>query len=611
MANAKRWKVRSFDADRASQLERTASVPPVVAQLLLNRGVDDPTIAKSFITARLSELRDPSLLPGLNSAADRIFAAIVAGESIAVYGDYDADGMTSTAILMRCLRMLKADASYYIPHRIDEGYGLNHQALEKLAAGGAKVIVTVDCGITSVEEAVTARRLGVDLIITDHHEMADQLPDAAGIVHPRLPGHDYPFDGLCGAAVAFKLAWALCQRASEAKRVGPRFQEYLLSAMGLAAIGTVADVVPLLDENRLIVRHGLTSLKEYPTAGMAALMAITKTNNKPQLSADDIAFMLAPRLNAAGRMGQADLGVELMTTDDDSRARGLAEYLDELNQNRSGIERSIYLAAQKQVQNDFDADNDAALVLAGRGWHAGVIGIVAGRLAEKYGRPCVMIALDELGQATGTGSARSASGLNLHKALTDCSDDLLTYGGHAAAAGLRIDESHVDAFRAKFVERVANEIAPEDRVVEVHIDAETPLPQLTLRTVKQIETLAPFGQSNPRPVLCATGVSVAGNVKKIGGGERHLSLTVQHHDVKFRAIAFGQSDWAEDLEEAREAKTPIDIAFHPVLNEFNGRRSVELQIVDWRPAGAKDPIPKSVDPEPGTLGPVDVSDLPF
>lgn len=608
---AKRWKVRTFDAARASQLERTAAVPPVVAQLLINRGVEDPQVVKTFVAARLSELRDPSLLPGLNAAADRIHAAIVAGEPIVVYGDYDADGMTSTAILMRCMRLLSAEASYYIPHRIEEGYGLNHQALEKLAAGGAKVVVTVDCGITSVDEAETAKRLGIDLIITDHHEMADRLPDATAIVHPRLPGHDYPFDGLCGAAVAFKLAWALCQRACEAKRVGPRFQQYLLSAMGLAAIGTVADVVPLLDENRLIVRHGLTSLKEYATAGMAALMAVTKTNQKPQLTADDIAFMLAPRLNAAGRMGQADLAVELMTTDDDARARGLAEYLDELNVNRRSVELGIYRAAQKQVEQQFDVDKDAALVLAGRGWHAGVIGIVAGRIAEKYGRPCVMIALDELGQATGTGSARSASGLNLHKALTDCSDDLLAYGGHAAAAGLRIDEKHVDAFRAKFVERVANEIAPEDRVVEVIIDAETPLAQLTLKTVKQIETLAPFGQSNPRPVLCATGVAVAGNVKKIGGGNRHLSFSVKHHDVTFRAIAFGQADWAEDLDEAKENQTAIDIAFHPVLNEFNGRRSVELQIIDWRPHVSHDPHSNPSDPAPGTIGPVDVSDLPF
>ncbi len=559
-----------------------------MAQLLINRGIDDPLLARDFLAARFSELRDPQLLPGLASAADRIHTAIKDGKKIAIYGDYDADGMTATAILVRCLRLLRANVTYYVPNRLDEGYGLNSDALTKLAADQVQLVVTVDCGITSCEEAVTATRLGLELIVTDHHEMADRLPAAAEIVHPRLPGHDYPFDGLCGAAVAFKLAWALCQRASRAEKVTPRFKLFLLSSLGLAAIGTVADVVPLIDENRLIVRHGLNSLKEYPLAGVDALMAVCKLKERPQLSSEDIAFALGPRLNAAGRLGQAELAVELLTTDDDNRARGLAEYLHELNINRDSLERSIYLSASKQLQEQFDVAGDAAFVLAGRGWHPGVIGIVAGRLAEKYARPCVMISLDDLGQSVGTGSARTAAGLNLHQTLSHCAEHLITFGGHAAAAGLRIDETQIDTFRAHFTRQVAEQIAPEDRVAEIYIDAEAALAQLTLQTVKQIEQLAPFGERNPRPVLCAVNVEIAGPIKRMGAGERHLSLVLQHEAVKLRALAFGQAEWADDLS---QRDGPIDVAYRPVINEFRGRRSVELHLVDWRPSELVKPAP--------------------
>ncbi len=580
----KRWRLRPYDEGRAIDLQRSAGISPIVAQLLLHRGIDQPAAAREFLEARFSQLRDPNLLPGLKEAADRIHAAIKAGKKIAVYGDYDADGMTATAILMRCFALLGAKSMYYVPNRLKEGYGLNSEALQKLAEDEVELVITVDCGISSLEEAKVAKRLGIELIVTDHHEMAESLPEAAAIVHPRLPGHDYPFDGLCGAGVAFKLAWALCQRASQNAQVAPRFKLYLLSTIGLAAIGTVADVVPLIDENRLIVRHGLNGLKDHGLPGIDALMAVCKLKDKPRLASEDIAFSLAPRLNAAGRLGQADLAVELLTTDDEIRARGLAEYLHELNSSRDTLERSIYLAANKQLKENFDADRDAAFVLAGRGWHAGVIGIVAGRLAEKYSRPCVLIALDELGHATGTGSARSAAGLNLHGALSKCSEHLIAFGGHAAAAGLRIDESHIDSFRTHFNRQVADEIAPEDRVAVIDIDAEAALPQLTLKTVQQIEELAPFGERNPRPILCATGVElVEGTVKKMGAGERHLSLSVRHSSVKLRAVAFGQGEWAEELQ---QQDGPIDITFRPLINEFRGRRNVELQIVDWRPTQA-------------------------
>jgi single-stranded-DNA-specific exonuclease len=551
----------------------------VVAQLLVCRGITSAEDAKSFLDAKLTTLRDPELLPGVSEAADRIHAAAQTDRRITIYGDYDADGMTATAVLYNCLKLLGANVNYYVPNRLDEGYGLNDEALRKLADRGTSMVISVDCGIASVGPAAVARDLGLELIVTDHHRMSEQLPDAAAIVHPRLPGHFYPFAGLCGAGVAFKLAWAICQRASDAQKVSPVMREYLMAAMGLVALGTVADVVPLVDENRILVRHGLGSLKHRPTAGVAALMKVTELDQKPAVASEDVAFTLAPRLNAAGRLGQAQLGVELLTTESPERATALAEYIHQLNSSRDSLERSIYLAANKQVKEQFDPEGDAALVLGGVGWHPGVIGIVAGRLAEKYHRPVVVVGFDQAGVKPGSGSARSAGGLDLHRALTKCGEHLISHGGHAAAAGLRIDEAHLDAFRAAFCEVAESELKQADRVAEIAIDAEAPLSQLTLGTVQQIEQLAPFGEGNPRPILAASGVRLADPPRRMGGGERHLSVRLDHHGVKLRSVAFGQGDWAEPL---AATEGPIDVAYRPVINEFRGRRSVELHLVDWR-----------------------------
>ena len=576
---AKKWKLRSFDPASAADLASAAKVPLVVAQLLVARNITAPDEVQHFLEARLTGLRDPNQLPGLAAAAEIIHAAITADEPITIYGDYDADGMTSTAILLRALRLLRAQVDFYIPNRVDEGYGVNCAALRKIAERGSKLVITVDCGITSVAEAELARELGLQLIITDHHAMGENLPAADAIVHPQLPDHDYPFAGLCGAGVAFKLAWELCKRASGNERVSTAYRDFLMQAIGICAIGTIADVVPLQDENRLIVRHGLVALKDRPFVGITAMAKSTKLDQRSKLTSEDVAFMLAPRLYAAGRLGQAELGVELLSTNDAERAEALAVYLNELNDSRTSIERSIYLSASKQIKEKYDREQDAAFVLADRGWHPGVIGIVAGRLAEKYARPVIMIALDELGGAVGTGSARSALGLDLHGTLSECSEKLEGFGGHKAAAGLRINTANLDDFRQIFCERVHDRIPTEDRVAEIAIDAESPLAQLTLRTVGQIEQLAPFGEENPRPLLCATGVTVFGQPKKMGGGQRHLSLQVTHHNVTMRALAFGQAEWADELE---ELDGPIDIVYRPVINEFRGRRNVEIHLVDWR-----------------------------
>ena len=468
---AKRWRIHSHDPQRVAQLERSAGIPAVVAQLLLARGMADPQAAREFLDAKLSGLRDPELLPGAADAAQRLAAAIAAGRKICVYGDYDADGMTATAILLLALQTLGANATYYVPSRIDEGYGLNHEALRSLAASGVETVVTVDCGIASADEAETAREVGLELIVTDHHEFGPRLPEAVTLVHPRLPGTNYPFPGLAGAGVAFKVAWALCQQVAGAKRVGERMKQFLLQALGLAAIGTVADVVPLVDENRILVTHGLNSLREFPTLGLAELLRVTELREKARLSSEDIGFTIGPRLNAAGRLGQAQLAIELLTTNSAERAAALADYIHQLNDSRTSLERSIYLAANKQATEQFDPENDAALVLAERGWHPGVIGIVAGRLAEKFHRPVILIAQDDVGVKPGIGSARGIPNFSLHAALAACGRHLISHGGHAAAAGLRIEDAQVEAFRQDFVELAATEIAQADLVAELFIDA--------------------------------------------------------------------------------------------------------------------------------------------
>jgi len=577
----KLWRLPSHDAARIAQLERAAGVSPVVAQLLWNRGVYQPDDVRMFLEAKLNHLRDPELLPGASAAADRLHAAIQAKRKITVYGDYDADGMTGAAILYSCLRLLGADVGYYIPNRLEEGYGLSCDALRTLARQGSQLVISVDCGICSVVEADTARELGLELIITDHHEMREELPRADVLVHPRLPGTAYPFGHLCGAGVALKVAWALCKRAeSNSGRVSQRLRDFLIQAVGIAALGTVADVVPLIDENRVIVKYGLWALRDRPPLGLAQLMKITQLEERSKLGSEDIGFTLAPRLNAAGRLGQALLGIELLTTENPERAQFLAEYIHNLNTSRDSLERKVITEVNKQIKEQYDPENDAALVLAGRGWHVGVIGIVAGRLAEKYHRPVVLIALDQLGVKAGVGSGRSAGSFNLHAALAACSSHLTAHGGHAAAAGLKIDESKVDAFRNEFLEYANTEFSPQDREPSVTIDAEAPLSQLTLPTVQQIETLSPFGQGNPRPVLCTTGVTLAQPPKFLGSGERHIALRLVHCGTRMRAVAFGAGDWLPELE---KHGGPIDIAYRPVINEYQGRRSVEAQLVDWRP----------------------------
>ncbi|WDQ18160.1 single-stranded-DNA-specific exonuclease RecJ [Rhodopirellula sp. P2] len=574
------WRITPHDAPLVEQLIRTTGLPPVVAQLLVSRGVYSQEDAATFLDTKLTSLRDPQLLPGVPAATEKILAAAEAKTPIVIYGDYDADGMTGSAILVNCLRLLGAEVSYHVPNRLEEGYGLNEDSIRKLAARGKQMIVSVDCGIASLQCAKLCRKLGVTLIITDHHQIGDELPDADIIVHPRLPGTAYPFGELCGAGVAFKLAWSLCQAKCGQKKVTPPMKRFLMQSLSLAAIGTIADVVPLLDENRVLVNHGLRVMQTEPLPGLWELMKLTKLDQASELTTENISFGLAPRLNAAGRLGQAQLGIELLTIEAGDRAVALAQYIDQLNGTRDTLQRSVQLAAQKQANTDFDPEKDPALVLAGVGWHTGVIGVVAGRLAEKYAKPVIILSLDTAGKVDATGSGRvGGTGINLYEALRECDDRLVRYGGHPAAGGLTIRESDIEAFRGDFCEAVSKQWSEQDLAPAIQIDAEAPLGQLNLQTMKQIETMAPFGAGNPRPVLMGRDIQLSEPAKKMGKGENHLSVRLKQGERVIRGVAFGAADWCEPL---NQHNGPIEIAYRPVINEFNGYRSVEVHLVDWR-----------------------------
>lgn len=575
----KDWRFPPYDESVVKQISAELKVPVLIAQILAARGFRNGDEATAFLSAKLVDLHEPDTLPGIAEAADRVVAAVAAGRRITIYGDYDVDGVTATSILWHCLQLLGATVDYYIPHRLDEGYGLNCDAIRSLhEEDKSRLLITVDCGITSVREAELANELGLELIITDHHNFAEALPAAAVLCHPRLPGSEYPFGDLCGAGVAFKLAWAICQRTGEDGKASPKMREFLLSAVGLAAIGTVADVVPLHGENRVLVKYGLASLAERSSRGLRALMCVAKIAEQKTLTSEDIGFAIAPRINAAGRLGQARLAVELLTTDDADRAIALADYLDQLNGNRKTVERRILRQARELVEEHPEWAEQKALVLAHPDWHPGVIGIVANRVAEHFEKPAILISLhrpDEPGQ----GSGRSFAGFDLHAGISHAKEHLLSFGGHKAAAGLKIERENIDAFREAFCRFVTDNHEVQPRDVEQAVDAEVRLADLTHRAVISLETLGPFGAGNPRPVFAASRVEVVGNPKTMGEGGRHLDLRVRHYGTTMRAIAFGQGEWAEEIGVTDGA---ISICFAPTINRFRGRETVEMQLIDWK-----------------------------
>ena len=560
----KQWNISAPRAgDCRAMVE--AGIPPLPALVLCARGLDTPEKARSFLADGEELLHDPFLLKDMDRAAERITLALERGETIAVYGDYDVDGITSTCLLTNYLRRRGAAVIPYIPDRMEEGYGLSAQALDLLAAQGVTLIVTVDCGITAVAETAHAACLGVDVIITDHHECKDELPAAAAVVNPHRPDCGYPFPCLAGVGVAFKLVLALG---------GAENRKTLLSEYAdLTAIGTVADVMQLTGENRAIVRKGLAALARTERPGLRALIREAGAEGK-ELTAATIGYTLAPRINASGRMGCASLAAELLLTDDPVRAEELARDLCALNRERQGIEGDIYEECVARL--DREGGRHSVIVLASEGWHQGVVGIVASRLAEKYSCPAFMICLQD---GKGKGSCRSFGGFNLFAALERCGHLLDSFGGHELAAGFTIDEKNIDAFRADMEALIQASTGGAEMVSTLRIDAEIADPALLSQEgVEALALLEPFGAGNPKPVLLLSGAVIA-SMADVGGG-RHLKLRLRHQGAMFDAIFFSASAGQLDLNPGDRA----DVAFTPQINEFRGARSVQLQVCDIQSA---------------------------
>jgi len=570
---AKLWTIQPPFAD-APRLAAALGVPALVANILGRRGYATPEAARAFLSPQLDQLHPPERLPGLEKAAERLVAAARDGEPIVIYGDYDVDGTTAAAILWKALRLAGANVRIYIPHRIEEGYGLNAEAVERLAAEGARVLVTVDCGIRGHDEVARAAALGVDVIVTDHHEPdADRLPPAVAVVNPKLPGSPYPFRDLAGAGVALKLAWAIGRTLSPRERVSEPFRAFLLAATGLAALGTIADVVPLVGENHVLASFGLKALAASNQPGITALREVGRLEGKA-IDAYHIGYVIAPRLNAAGRMGHAQAAVELLTTAGPEAAQAIARDLDAQNRRRQQIERAILDEADAQVAETFDPGRDAAIVAAGPGWHTGVIGIVASRLVEKYHRPTVLIGVRD-GQAQGSG--RSIPGFHLFEALAACRHHLTTFGGHTMAAGLRLAPEAIEPFRQAFLAHAAKTLTPDDLTPRLTIDAEVDPMHLTLETARLLERLGPFGAGNPRPVFATRRVQVTSPPRRIGRRGDHLALWVRSAGRACRAVAWGMGNLADAVGRAGSC----GLAFTCRVSTFRPRQpEVELHVKD-------------------------------
>ena len=579
MPTSKIWRLAAHDPHAAAALARALRISPAVAQLLVNRHVTDPAAARAFLDPRISHLAPPRALPGVPVAARLLADACRAGKRVCVYGDYDADGTTATAVLHGLLALAGARAEFYIPDRRTEGYGLNPEAVRDLAAKGVDVVVTVDCGATAVEPVEVANSLGMTLIVTDHHEFQSEIPRAAAVVHPLLPGGDYPNRHLCGVGVAFKLAWGVAQELTGRERVETRFGEYLFNALPLVALGTVADVMPLTGENRAIVAHGLARLEQSPSPGLQALVETAQFKH-PVVKAEQVSFQLAPRLNAAGRLAHAAQVVELLTTRNRITAQTLAESLDELNTKRRAIERKVTDEALQMVEDE-GHDADPGIVVAGAGWNHGVVGIVASRLANRFGKPTLVIGLGDGKPAeVVSGSARSIDGFPLHKALAACDKYLVSHGGHAAAAGFRVRPEDVPALREAFAAAVARHYPDGLPAPELVAESEIPLAAITLGMLNDLDKLEPTGAGNAKPVFLATDLKLDGDPRRIGKDRNTLSLNLRQGGTTVRAVGFGLGDLHDEL---LTAGGKCSVMFTPSRNEFNGTVKAEMMLKDVRP----------------------------
>jgi single-stranded-DNA-specific exonuclease len=573
------WQLRSCDDARVEALTRELDISPVTARLLCIRDLADLDLARRFLAPALADLHDPFELTDMALAVDRIMGAIARKERIAIHGDYDVDGVTSTVILRRALELLGADVTHFIPERLRDGYGLQPAALDRLHADGARLVISVDCGIRGVEAALHAKALGIDLIITDHHEPGAQLPDALAVINPKRHDCRYPDKNLAGVGVALKVVQALCARAGRTA--------WLPAFVKVAAIGTLADVVPLTGENRIIAKLGLAMLSKGPhKVGLRSLLEGCGLTGK-DIDSYHIGFVLAPRVNAAGRMSTPDIAARLLLASDEAmgpEARDLAEQLNAENLRRQQEEAEIVAAARTIVETDLEVGSRTVIVVAGEGWHRGVIGIVASKLVDAFHRPAIVLSIDA---GVAHGSCRSIPSFDLLAALESCADVMLKFGGHKQAAGLTIEATRIRELRARVNAHADECLQPDDLRPRLWIDGGLTFRSINEQVISELTTLAPFGAGNPCPVFRASRVEIIDGPRRIK--DRHLKMAFKQDGRVMRGIAWRAGERESFVAEHRAA---IDLAFSVDQDVWNGERYLQLSVADFR---APEDAPATID----------------
>jgi len=560
----KRWQVNTPSPEKSRILSAEYGLPKPISDILVGRGLDTPPLVEDFVNG-IGEYPDPFEMPDMDRATERILAAVESGERIAVYGDYDCDGVTATVILYQYFTSIGADVCYYIPERDAEGYGLNRDAVEKLANEGVSLLVTVDNGISALEEIALANRLGMDVVVTDHHQPGDTLPDAVAVVDPHRADSGYPYPYICGAEVALKLVAALEDGNMDSA------VEYFGD---VAAIGTIGDVMPLTEENRLLVKQGLELIQNSENIGLNALLEVAGLKDK-KLTSESIAYGVVPRINAAGRMGSAKLAVELLLCEDEARATELAAQINALNQERQQQEAAIMEDIERLIAAHPEKLKERVLVLSGEGWHHGVVGIVSSRVLERFSKPNILLACHD-GEARG--SARSCGDFSLFRALSACSSHLTKFGGHKQAAGLSLSVSEIEPFAAA-VNDYAREQFDEMPQVVCQIDCEIDVAELTVANMEQLELLQPFGAENQSPVFLLRGMKIT-EIRPLSEN-KHIKLTLSDSNNRtVQTLYFGMST---DRFSYTVGET-VDAVISAGINEYNGRRSVSVKLKDIRPA---------------------------
>lgn len=555
-----RWSVAHADPEKVQEMADALSLTPFVSAMLVNRGITSVEAAKAFIYTENQTFHDPFLLEGMEDAVQRIRIAAEQGEKVCIYGDYDADGVSSTTVLMTALRKIGVNVQFYIPNRFTEGYGPNKDAIFRLKEDGVSIIITVDTGISAVDEAAYAKELSIDYIITDHHEPGPVLPEALAIIHPKKPGSRYPFKELAGVGVALKLSHALLGEVPE-------------ELLEIAAIGTIADLVPLVDENRLIAHRGIRQMQRTSRAGLKALLNVSSAK-QDDINEETIGFAIGPRINAAGRLENADPAVQLLLTEDMSEAVFLAEEIDRLNKERQKIVADIAKEAMQQVEGQYPPEENAVLIVAKEGWNAGVVGIVASKLVEKYYRPSIVLSVDpESGKAKG--SARSIEGFDLYENLSECRDLLPHFGGHTMAAGMTLKTEDIDALRKRLNEQAYKVLSEEDFKPVTAVEASCRLEDISISSIEQMNKLAPFGVSNPKPIIMIEDAGFEG-MRKIGGNQTHIKMALQQETASIDCVGFGFGYLKEEMAPYVKASLIGELS----INEWNNSKKPQLMLRD-------------------------------